>query len=205
MNHRGWTVGPLRGSLPEPAAPAIVKFGGSLLGRGDWPDLAATLLGDLPRTLVVGGGPVVDALRAIDRASPRPEPLMHRLAIDGMGITARLVAATLGIPLVASPGPRPAVLDMAAWLAAHPDLAGDVPQSWQATSDTLAACVAGRCGRLILAKSVPPPLALDADGDAASLRVLSAAGWVDDHFPTAATRLGQVAWASPAGRAPREA
>jgi hypothetical protein len=56
-----------------------VKVGGSLLGLTDWPDRLADLVAQLnaqaPQPLlVVGGGHVVDGLREIDAASPRPTP-----------------------------------------------------------------------------------------------------------------------------------
>jgi aspartokinase-like uncharacterized kinase len=155
----------------------LVRFGGSLLGSPDWPERAAATLelpfppgrADRPRTLVIGGGAIVEGLRDIARTRSLDQSLVHRLAIDGMGITARLVAATLGLPLVTRPVGQHAVLDMAAWLAADPDRAAAIPSSWSVTSDSLAAVVAAvEGGDLLLVKSVPPPL--DAAGDAVDCR-----------------------------------
>lgn len=208
----GWQCGALRsaarGSLPSAGdeAPVVIRFGGSLLGRSDWPQRAAATL-ELPfpggsasgaRTLVVGGGSVVEGLRDIARIRPVDLSLVHRLAIDGMGITARLVATTLGLPLVSRPGGRHAVLDMAAWLADAPERAATIPSSWSVTSDSLAAVVAAAGGAaLLLVKSVPPP-AHEASLGPVGFAPLAAQGWVDGWFPTAAAAVTRIGWAAPA-------
>jgi aspartokinase-like uncharacterized kinase len=67
-----------------------------------------------------------------------------------------------------------------------------LPIGWRVTSDSIAAAVAATVGaELILAKRVPPP------GPASDLESLAAAGWVDEHFPTAARGLGGIGWAAP--------
>lgn len=190
---RGWIGGALRGGPAGPGG-VVVKFGGSLFALPDWPERAAALVGGVggPVTLVVGGGPVVEGLREIDAVRPVAPALVHRLAIDGMAIGGRLVAASLGLPV----SPRPAgdaatVLDVAAWLASAGSGRVDVPESWDVTSDSLAAVVAGRHGlALLLAKSVPPPCA--------EIDTLSREGWVDRWFPRAAAGLESVAWTAPA-------
>lgn len=208
----GWQCGELRsascGSIrsAEDGGPVVIRFGGSLLGRSDWPELVAATL-ELPfpggraagaRTLVVGGGSVVEGLRDIARVRQLELSLVHRLAIDGMGITARLVATTLGLPLVNRPGGRHAVLDMAAWLADAPGRAATIPSSWSVTSDSLAAVVAAADGAaLLLVKSVPPPVP-DAGPGPAGFAPLAAKGWVDGWFPTAAAAVARIGWAAPA-------
>jgi len=194
----GWTIGTIRG----PAAGAgrrrlIAKVGGSLLARSDWPADLAALIAALPRPLllVVGGGAVVDGLRALDAACPRPPELMHALAIDAMRITARLVADALGVTVVtdATGSDAVAVLDAPSWLDAHPRWHTELPAGWHVTSDSIAAVVAAALAAdLVLAKSIAPPCA---DGD---LAALAAAGWVDAHFPTAAHAVDAIAWAAPA-------
>jgi len=146
--------------------------------------------------LVVGGGAVVDGLRALDRAMPQSPQLMHDLAIDAMRLTARLVAATMNVRLASIPPDDDgvAVLDVPAWLAAG-SRAAALPAGWQVTSDSIAATVAvEHGGRLLLAKSVPPPPCPD-DGDL--LLSLARAGWVDEHFPVAARPLATIEWAVP--------
>lgn len=195
MSHT-WRRGILRGADPSDAALLVVKLGGSLLTRPRWARDVATLLADVaPRSvLVVGGGPLVDGLRAIDRAAPQPADLVHRLAIDCMGLTARLAASALGLPLVVDTRAveaRAAVLDAPAWLGRDGRL-DRLPIGWQATSDSIAALAATELGAgLVLLKSVPPP-------HGAELGRLAATGWVDDWFPHAAAPLTHVAWAAPA-------
>lgn len=188
----GWRRGTLRGGGAA-CRPLVVKLGGSLLVRPAWDRDVARLLDGIPapRLLVVGGGPLVDGLRAVDGAVPLPPALVHRLAIDCMGQTARLVAAALDIPLVAEPGadgPPTAVLDAPRWLD-HAGRLARLPVGWEVTSDSIAALVAAtHAAGLLLAKSVAPP---HDDVDQAA-----AAGWVDDHFPTAARDLAWIGWAA---------
>lgn len=190
-----WLTGVLRGSVATPASPSVVKVGGSLLRRPAWDRELAAMLDGLPtaRLVVVGGGPLVDGLRAIDLASPQSADRMHRLAIDCMGLTARVVAAALGVPLVGEPAdqlPPLAVLDAPAWLVRTAWL-DRLPVGWHVTSDSIAAVVAAELARrLVLVKSVPPP-----PGD---LDQLVAAGWVDAWFPTAARSLESIRWTAPA-------
>jgi aspartokinase-like uncharacterized kinase len=192
----GWQEGSLVASAPPVAGPLGVKVGGSLLTRPDWAAGLAALLEPLtaPLLIVVGGGPLVDALRAIDARSPQPAAVMHELAIDTMGVTARLMAAALGVPLVIDAPRRDAeapiaVLDAPAWLR-HGGRLAVLPVGWHVTSDSIAAFVASRCGgRLLLVKSVPPPIA--------DLTSLGEAGWVDRYFPTASLPLTSIMWAAP--------
>jgi len=204
---KGWRSGVLRGSNggnePSPSADTLVvlKVGGSLLSRPDWPALLASLRaarGHEACCLVVGGGAVVDGLRAFDRALPQPPQLMHDLAIDAMRLTARLVAAALNVPLAAAPPDdgSVAVLDVPAWLRIG-SRATTLPVGWQVTSDAIAARVAvEHGGSLLLAKSAPPPPCPD---DVDLLSSLARAGWVDGHFPVAARPLATIEWAAPTG------
>jgi aspartokinase-like uncharacterized kinase len=211
---RDWRRGVIRGrdAAAEPRqAPLVIKLGGSLLDRPAWPAELIDLLAmtPLPAVLVVGGGRLVDALRRIDATSPRPAEVMHRLAIDALGLTARLVASAVGLPLVTSPapdpaaaGPRVAVLDTPAWLTAAgpPARLARLPVGWHVTSDSIAAVVAAEMGRrLMLVKSVPPPC----PGD--DLPALASAGWIDGYFPEAAASLDAIGWAAIAARLDREA
>ena len=196
MSH-AWQQGSLvaAASAPPPSGPLVVKVGGSLLTQPAWAAGLAALLEPIaaPLLIVVGGGPLVDALRAIDAESPQPPAVMHELAIDTMGVTARLVAAALGVALVADAPSSAAiaVLDAPAWLR-HGGRLAALPVGWHVTSDSIAAFVASHCGgRLLLVKSVPPPLSAD------DLAALGAAGWVDRYFPTASLPLASIAWAAP--------
>ena len=203
----GWRAGILSGLRraddlsPPGAGPLVLKVGGSLLSRPDWPVLLASLIaarGHKACCLVVGGGAVVDGLRSLDHTLPQSPQLMHDLAIDAMRLTARLVAATVHVSMAASPPADDgvAVLDVPAWLAVG-SRATALPVGWQVTSDAIAATVAVEYGsRLLLAKSVPPPPCPD---DADLLSSLGRAGWVDEHFPVAARPLATIEWAAPTG------
>jgi len=196
-----WEQGVLREpAAPGPAAtPLVIKVGGSLLARPEWPDELIALVGQVtrPGLLVVGGGRIVDALRRIDATTPRSPEIMHRLAIDALGLSARLVSDALGLPLAVAPLPdaRLAVLDAPAWLDAG-DAEGSrfarLPVGWHVTSDSIAALVATvHDARLLLAKSAPPP-AHETD-----LIRLAESGWVDGYFPTAAALVTGIDWAVP--------
>ena len=207
MPAEGWRGGVLRGpgGGSEQASSAeslvVLKVGGSLLSRPDWPALLVPLIaarGSRACCLVVGGGAVADGLRELDQAMPQSPQLMHDLAIDAMRLTARLVAAAISLPLAASPPDHGsvAVLDVPAWLGIG-SRATTLPVGWQVTSDAIAATVAvEHGGHLLLAKSVPPPPCPD-NGDL--LLAVARAGWVDDHFPVAAGKLITIEWAAPTG------
>jgi aspartokinase-like uncharacterized kinase len=186
----GWRHGVLQGAAEiRTGSPLVVKLGGSLLARTAWATTIADLLAEQvhPYLLVVGGGPIVDGLRAIDAAAPQSAAAMHWRAIEAMGITARVVAEALGLPLVRSPsGGAHGVLDVPEWLRGYASL----PVGWHVTSDSIAAVAARAAGAgLLLVKSVPPPVQ--------DLEVAAAAGWVDPHFPTVAATLDQITWAAP--------
>lgn len=185
-------------SGPAPAAAVVLKLGGSLLTLPNWPGRIADLFDDVRRStchliIVVGGGPPVDGLRAIDAAAPQAAALMDRLAIESLRLSATLVAASLALPLSRAPGRRtPAcVLDTTGWLA-RAGRRHDLPVGWQVTSDSIAAVVASATqANLLLAKRVPPPV------DASDLEQLASVGWVDGHFPQAARGLDSITWAAP--------
>lgn len=188
----GWHRGVLRpGTAP---AATVVKFGGSLLLRPTWPDDLRAIVAACPGSpiVVVGGGPVVDGLRAIDVAAPGHDAAMHRLAIDALAITARLAADVVALPVAEDPAAAGGgILDVPSWLAASGRLGG-LPVGWHVTTDSIAAVVAASCGAgLLLVKSVPPPAA------AGDLAALAEHGWVDGHFPVAAAPLGRIEWAAP--------
>lgn len=197
----GWMRGVVRCHGGQARSRTVIKFGGSLLGRASWPDELQALWEGFTgsTTIVVGGGAMVEALRSIDAACPRPAEVMHRLAIEAMGVTARLVAESAALPLVAEPArdDRVVVLDAAAWLS-HAGRYDDLPSGWQVTSDSIAAVVASAsAATLLLAKSVPPSRST---GDLVSL---ARQGWVDDHFPVAAAELERIEWAVPKDIIPR--
>jgi aspartokinase-like uncharacterized kinase len=157
--------------MPSPIA--VVKVGGSLY---DLPDLGPRLrrwlaeeLADTRVVLVPGGGPVVDAIRHLDRRHGLGEGASHWLALRALSVNAHFLASMLPaacvIGDVAELGrvwdkSRLTVLDVHEFARAdeqHPD---QLPHSWSVTSDSLAARVAVvlQASQLILLKSttIPP-------------------------------------------------
>jgi aspartokinase-like uncharacterized kinase len=192
-----WTYGVLR-STGAPAPHEIIKLGGSLLVMPDWPTRVAELVRDRaairPVLIVVGGGAIVDGLRAIDAAAPQDAALVHELAIGLMGTTARLVADAIAAPLVTDQAEASAaVLDVPRWLACDGRLRG-LPVGWNVTSDSIAASIAAVMhADLLLVKRVPPPDSTHAE----RLESLVRSGWIDGGFSLAAAGLARITWAAP--------
>lgn len=172
----------------------VVKVGGGL-GDGALPALCRTLgeLGTRHRLLVVpGGGAFADAVRDADRRFGLSAAAAHRMAILGMEqfgwVLSELIPGALRTAeLTQVRGGRTAVL-----LPAGLALDG-LPESWQVTSDSIAAFVADRAGagRLVLVKEVDglyadwpaqgEPIARLTVAELSALRP----GGVDEYLPTA--------------------
>jgi 5-(aminomethyl)-3-furanmethanol phosphate kinase len=184
----------------------VVKVGGGL-GRGAGDDalraLCATLgrLGERHRLLVVPGGAwFADAVRDADRRFALPATASHRMAVLGMEQFGWLLGelipgAVRSAQAQADPG-RTTVL-----LPAALSLDG-LPATWEVTSDSIAAWVAGAVGaeRLVLVKEVDGLFAeWPAHGapiermTAAELGALRPAG-VDEHLPAVLERAGFETW-----------
>ena len=175
----------------------VVKVGGGL-GAGAGDDalraLCATLgeLGERHPLLVVPGGAwFADAVREADRRFALPATTSHHMAILGMEQFGWLLSELIpGAERCAEPARAPAGRTLVVLPAA---LALDsLPASWEVTSDSIAAWVAGKAGagRLVLVKEVDGVYAeWPARGDpiarmtAAELAALRPAG-VDEHLPT---------------------
>jgi len=168
----------------------VVKIGGGV-GDDALPALCTTLgeLGARHRLLVVpGGGRFADAVRAADPRLALADATAHRMAILGMEQFGLLLRDLLpGVPPVIMPASLPLE---------------ELPESWQVTSDSIAAWVAGRfgAGRLVLVKQAGglfahwpargAPLAELTAGELATLRP----GGVDDYLPTLLARAGFETW-----------
>jgi len=149
----------------------VVKIGGSLLAHPthivpvlDALDQAATG-GKL--LIVPGGGPFADTVRDVDRRFELSQAAAHWMAILAMDQYAHFLASRLHAASVAwDPGDIAAayrrhelpVLAPSRWLRQ----ADPLPHSWDVTSDSVAAWVAGAVGaaRLVLVK--PPGVTSDA-------------------------------------------
>ena len=139
----------------------VVKVGGGLLANAAVFDavLAAVAEAAQSRRVVVvpGGGPFADAVRGVDARFGLPDSAAHWMAVLAMDQYAHLIAARMaGAAVIHRPCEIAAgcipVLAPYAWLRDVDPL----PHSWDVTSDSIAAWVAGRLGarRLILVK--PP-------------------------------------------------
>ena len=169
----------------------VIKIGGSLFSTSGWQHAVQSLithesLSNHSVVILAGGGPLVDGLRVIDANSSLPAPLMHNLALEAMGITAQLLAATLKLPLAEEEtGVSPVVLDIR-----KRDTTGSLPHSWDTTSDSIAAAIATSTeSALLLVKSTPPPTD--------DFECLASTGWVDQSFQTACIDLEDIRWAAP--------
>ncbi|MFA9461182.1 amino acid kinase [Thiohalorhabdus methylotrophus] len=179
----------------------VIKVGGSLYDKpslGAWLDQLACY-GSGQVVIVPGGGPFADQVRSAQRDWGFPDSMAHRMAMQAMdqfghmmiGLRPDLVAAnSLGeIREVLSRGQVPV------WMAGRDAAGTQVPASWDITSDSLAAHLAGRleAGRLLLVKS-----ASSGDGPK-SARTLCREGLVDPAFMHFLTEGVFSAWVAEEG------
>jgi 5-(aminomethyl)-3-furanmethanol phosphate kinase len=129
----------------------VIKLGGSLLADETWPQQLQTWLAQqLPslNLMIVGGGDLVDCLRAEQQRFPYAESLMHELAMRCMEINAALVQARCpGMELLQAWPPDFSQLDRQRvylpltnrwWDAAVAANRPLPPATWDVTSDSLA-------------------------------------------------------------------
>jgi aspartokinase-like uncharacterized kinase len=165
--------------------PVVVKLGGSLAAADTLEEWLATLLahGGGRAVIVPGGGAFADAVRAAQRRHRFSDRAAHAMAILAMEQYARLLldlapalvpGASLAALRAALAQGRVALWLPSAMLEGEPAIAA----SWDVTSDSLAAWLAGRLGaaRLVLVKSAPALPGADA-------AMLAAQGLVDPTFP----------------------
>ncbi len=181
----------------------VVKLGGSLALTPQcaaWLDIFAKWGG--PLILVPGGGPFADCVRKAQDAMGFDDVVAHRLALIAMGQFGIALAAHSDAFTLASAREE---IDGAltrgkipVWLPEKMVLAeAGVAASWEVTSDSLAALLAGVCGacRVLLVKS---------RDFAASRSVyeLAARQIVDPAFPRYAAKAQATIWiAGPASLA----
>lgn len=146
----------------------VYKLGGSLLDLPDLGERLTTCFESAPEecpVLVVGGGAAADLVRDWDPRHRLGDAAAHRLAIAAMELNASLIrilmsraGRAVGVDWRSAGEADVVVPDMLREIE-NPD-EGPVPgESWEVTSDSLAAWLAGRCGaqRLVFLKSAPWP------------------------------------------------
>ena len=149
--------------------PLVAKIGGSLwrsprLGR--W--IAALRAWPGPLTIVPGGGPFADAVRAAQepmRFSDRAAHEMALLAMEQYGLALCDLFPRLALADTLREAAALHVKGLTpVWRPRAQALEGGLPASWEVTSDSLAAWYAQQCGArdLLLIKSVDPDDARDA-------------------------------------------
>jgi aspartokinase-like uncharacterized kinase len=148
----------------------VAKVGGSLAETPRleaW--LAAFAAARAPLIIVPGGGPFVREVRLAQIKDGFDDRAAHRLALIAMErFGAVLAGHSDRFILTSSPGDIAAAIrtgKIPVWLPSAMALAApEIPASWDASSDTLAAWLAGTCAatRLLLVKScdVEPPVSL---------------------------------------------
>ena len=143
----------------------VVKLGGGVLARADHFDAALAAIAAAATTcrllVVPGGGPFADAVREADRRFRLSDDAAHWMAVLAMDQYAHLIAGRLprGVVVAGSHEAAAAIASGSIPVLAPYRWLRDVdplPHSWDVTSDSIAAWVAGAVGarRLVLIK--PP-------------------------------------------------
>jgi 5-(aminomethyl)-3-furanmethanol phosphate kinase len=190
-------------SSVSPNAPvSVVKVGGSLLGRSELPAALNDWLANQAAAhtvLIAGGGELVNVIRTADRTHQLGETAAHWLAIAAMRVSARLLAILVPQAAlvdswnelrerVATPGLT--IFDVEPFMRkVEPNLPGrKLPESWDVTSDSIAArvAIALATSELVLLKSAPPT------DPAATLSELAAISYVDRFLPRLQDELPEV-------------
>ncbi|NOT26384.1 MAG: hypothetical protein HOP16_09825, partial [Acidobacteria bacterium] len=149
---------------PRALVDVVVKIGGSLIAHPEHLTAVLAIVHEAARrtklVIVPGGGPFADVVRDVDRALGLSDDAAHWMAVLGMEQCAHLITSRLeGGVLVSDPDGIRRALDLAhvpvlapsRWLQETDPL----PHSWDVTSDSIAAWVAGMTGarRLVLVKA----------------------------------------------------
>jgi aspartokinase-like uncharacterized kinase len=151
------------GESPGSRVEAVVKIGGSLLRDPERLHQVLDAVADARREcallVVPGGGPFADAVRATDRRIGLTDDAAHWMAILGMDQYAHLLHSRLrGAALVSTSAEALAAIGAGALPVLAPFRwlrdADPLPHSWDVTSDSIAAWIAGALGapRLVLIK-----------------------------------------------------
>ncbi len=137
----------------------VIKVGGSLLADLEQLNVVLAAIAHAARTrrvlIVPGGGPFADAVREVDRRMGLPDDASHWMAVLAMDQYAHVLASRLSDGVVVTAvidavrmldAGRIPVLAPSRWLADVDPL----PHSWDVTSDSVAAWVAGQTNARVL-------------------------------------------------------
>lgn len=171
----------------------VVKLGGSVVGTGELRAWLAVLASEGAGRVVVvpGGGTFADAVRDAQRQQGFDDVTAHRMALRAMEQYGSILIETEPSMVAAdSVAAISAALEdnrVPVWMP-HDMVLGcdDIPATWDATSDSLAAWLARVLGAsmLILVKSVRVPQST------ADAHELVRRSWVDPLFPHFAAAIG---------------
>ena len=186
---------PLSGATNSAASLAIVKFGGSHATGPhikEWLTAIAAEAGSI--AIVPGGGPFADAVRTAQAAMGYDGRAAHVMALMAMAqFGSALQSLNPALSLAAS---RSAILralkerKVPVWSPEQMARAAALPETWDLTSDSLAAWLAGAlgAGRLLLIKHGR------FDTETVDAHDLAARGVVDPLFPRYLRESGARAW-----------
>jgi aspartokinase-like uncharacterized kinase len=165
----------------------VVKLGGAMMHAPElapWIQACNAASSDIRCVIVAGGGRFADEVRALQERWCLSDTLAHGLAIDGMALNARALAALLPCapPLLDL---TPLALDESSaacrvWLPQRPYRDLDLPRNWTVSADSIAFRVCQRLAgeRVLLVKSSPL-----AQVDEGVCEDFAARGIVDMHLP----------------------
>jgi 5-(aminomethyl)-3-furanmethanol phosphate kinase len=170
--------------MTPPPLPTVVKLGGSLAqtsALAHW--LAALATCNRPLVIVPGGGVFADAVRSLQSQLSFDDVTAHHMALIAMqqyglallSMSDRLVFAETREAIFAALRAG----KVACWNPLPMSLADEIPKTWEMTSDSLAAWLAGKleADNLLIVKS------RDLPDDAITAAHLAKAGVVDPLFP----------------------
>ena len=180
----------------------IVKLGGSLAESAQLKAWLALLAAAAGTTVIVpGGGPFADQVRAAQQQSGFDDATAHHMALLAMEQYGRMLC---GLQPGLAPAAGLAAIErtrraglVPVWMPTRLALGRpEIAATWDITSDSLAAWLAGALGgrRLLLVKLV------DVAGDAVTAAALARRGIVDPAFPQFLLRSGSEAWCIGASR-----
>jgi 5-(aminomethyl)-3-furanmethanol phosphate kinase len=181
----------------------VIKVGGSLFDEDRLKEKLRAWLAaqsEAHQVLIAGGGSFIDTIRAWDRSWRLPPRETHWLCIEHLDLTARALSLLLPewirverfedlrMRLQAATPQRisySCLEFLKDWDRQIPG--GSLPETWETTSDSIAARLAVALGaaELVLVKSADPPRPL-------TLHHAAHSGYVDAVFPKVASGLARV-------------